>query len=108
MRDNPKVPQNLQAERAVLGGVILDSSILGSVIAVLEERDFLLSENQCIFRHICKMNAEGSPIDLLTLFDRLENLDELDRAGGACYISSLIDGLHKKSNGLVPIFETTS
>jgi hypothetical protein len=98
MRDNPKVPHNLHAERAVLGAVILDPPMLETVTGVLEERDFFTSENQCIFRRLCKMHAEGSPIDLIPLLDGLSNSDELDRAGGAGYISSLIDGLHKKSN----------
>jgi hypothetical protein len=104
MRADSKVPQNLQAERAVLGAAILDRQDLIIVTSALEERDFLLSQNQCIFRHLCKMHAEGSPVDLLTLVDRVDNLHELDRAGGAGYISSLIDGLHKRSN--VPSYAT--
>jgi len=98
MQDNRKVPQNLPAERAVLGGVIMDPALLKTVTGLLEERDFLLPQNQRIFRHLCKMHNEGSFIDLLTLVDRLGNFGELDGAGGSGYISSLIDGLHNKSN----------
>jgi hypothetical protein len=94
----PKLPQNLDAERAVLGGILCDNSHFVAVADMLRLADFFLPEHQTIFRTMARLVGDGEPIDLLTVNDALEGGGKLDAVGGAAYIASLGDGVPRVSN----------
>jgi hypothetical protein len=87
-----KLPKNLDAERAVLGAIILDNSVFHCVSEVLETQDFMLPEHRLIFDCIRTMCAADSPVDLLTLTEELNRRGELGKLVDAAYVSKLIDG----------------
>lgn len=96
------LPWNKEAERSVLGAILLDDSVpnktLKAVAEVIHGGDFGLSENARIFARMLDLDTKQSVIDLLTLTESLETTSTLDLAGGSGYISSLVDGVPKICN----------
>ncbi len=90
MSDKTNVmPNNLDAEQALLGCMLIDNEILADVLDGLSKEDFYQESHQYIISAI-KMNfAERKPLDIITLADRLESDGNLEKAGGISYITEL-------------------
>ena len=82
-------PQNLEAEQAVLGCMLLDPNSVGLVLEDIRKDDFYASENQLIFEAMTRLFERNVPIDLLTLREELKVQGLLDRVGGSDYLTSL-------------------
>lgn len=93
----PPLPQNVDAERAVLGGILLDDTNLEKV-NILSPADFFQNNHQRIFSAMHKMHATTQKIDLVTICDFMGREQSLGLAGGAAYISTLIDGVPHITN----------
>src|SRR5437773_1089201 len=92
------LPSNLEAERAVLGVVLLDDKAIHTVAEILRKEDFCLESHRKIWQKMLNLAADGLPIDPITLKDELQRSDELEKVGGAAYLTSLTDGLPRASN----------
>jgi replicative DNA helicase len=75
-------PQNLEAERSVLGGILLDNDVLHEVAQFLTPDDFYRDAHQVIFRAISDLYSEGKAIDAITLADELTRRDQYKQLGG--------------------------
>ncbi|HKZ52137.1 MAG TPA: replicative DNA helicase [Candidatus Acidoferrales bacterium] len=93
-----KLPQNLEAERSVLGAILLDNEAFHPAIEVLDPADFFLDSHRRIFGRMVNLSEENRAIDLITLHEELERAGELEAAGGSAYLSSLVDGVPRVSN----------
>lgn len=93
----PPLPQNIEAERAVLGGILLDDATL-STVSDLRSADFFHDHHQKIFAAILAMQSKQQKIDLVTICEFMGAQQSLGLAGGAAYISTLIDGVPHISN----------
>lgn len=94
-----KLPSNLDAERAVLGAILLDnSSFSGADKAGLDASHFFLEQNRRLYTCMALLAEDGSPIDLCILTEKLYAMGQLESCGGAAYIASLADGMPKISN----------
>ncbi|ACL72015.1 replicative DNA helicase [Thioalkalivibrio sulfidiphilus] len=82
-------PHSMEAEQAVLGGLMLDNEAWDAVADRLCEADFYRHDHRLIFRAIGELAARNSPFDLVTLSERLESRGELDDAGGLAYLGLL-------------------
>jgi replicative DNA helicase len=92
--DTRKVPpQNLEAERAVLGAVLLDNEVVYSVMEILGPEAFYQEGHRIIFNAMLNLNERGEPIDLVTLTNRLRSDGLLEKIGGAAYLPSVADGV---------------
>ncbi len=91
-------PHNLEAETATLGAVLLDSSALTRVIDFIRADDFYRQSNRIIFDAIVRLWDRNESIDLITLTNELTAAGELERAGGAAYISSLTTEVPTSAN----------
>jgi replicative DNA helicase len=80
-------PHNAEAERAVLGAILLDASVLEEI--PLTAADFYLDRHQIIFDACRELAADGSPVDLRTLQARLEHSGDFERIGGLAYLTGL-------------------
>jgi replicative DNA helicase len=89
MPQNLVPPQNLDAEKTVIGAVLLDYQLWDQVSSSLVERDFYLKAHQLIFRAMKELADKGRPIDLLTVADLLSQHSELGPVGGAEYLAEL-------------------
>jgi replicative DNA helicase len=92
------LPNNLEAERSVLGAILLDDKAIFAVLETLNRDDFYLESHRKIFDKMYSLTASSRAIDLITLKDELQRSDELERAGGAAYLASLTDGLPRAMN----------
>src|SRR2546428_2490729 len=93
-----RLPNNLDAERSVLGAILLDNHALNAAIENLRPEDFFLPQHQRVFTHMIALGESQQAIDLVTLTDELHNKGELEASGGAPYLASLADGMPKVSN----------
>jgi replicative DNA helicase len=91
-------PQNLDAERAVLGGVLGDNEALGAVLGILQPADFYREAHRKIFSAMLDLNEQRKPIDLITLSDTLKAGDNLDAVGGSSYLAALQESTPTAAN----------
>lgn len=92
------LPSNPEAERSVLGAILLDNHTLPVASQYVQAEDFFLDQHRRIFRYIQALGATGSAIDLVTLTEELHRRGELEGAGGAAYLAQLVDGVPRVSN----------
>lgn len=83
------MPNNLDAEQALLGCMLIDNEILADVLDGLDKNDFYQESHQYIISAIKMIFAERKPLDIVTLSDRLESDGNLEKAGGISYITEL-------------------
>jgi replicative DNA helicase len=91
------LPHNLDAERAVLGAILLDGRRYLEAGDLLAPEDFYRDAHQVIFRALLTLGKRGAAIELVTLADVL-GAAGLERCGGPAYISKLLDGLPRSAN----------
>ncbi|MDM7995144.1 MAG: replicative DNA helicase [Acidobacteriota bacterium] len=92
------LPSNLEAERAILGAILLDDKAVLTIFETLKAQDFYLESHRRIFEKMMHLTNESRPIDLVTLKDALQRASELESVGGAAYLASLTDGLPRAIN----------
>jgi len=93
-----KLPSNLDAERSVLGAMILNNAGLQKVFPILSTADFFLPQNGLIYAAMLFLAEDARPVDLVTLTEELARSGKIDAAGGAAYLASLVDGVPRASN----------
>jgi replicative DNA helicase len=82
-------PQNLDAEKGVLGSILLDPNLCDDVLLVVRADDFYSDANRKLFRHIAEMHSEGLQIDVTLLVERLRKAGELEAVGGMAYLAGV-------------------
>ncbi len=92
------LPSNLDAERFVLGSILLDDSAFIPVAGLLAPADFSLETHRRIFSRMTELNARNEKIDRVTLANELIKHGQLDSCGGLSYLVSLDEGLPQLSN----------
>ena len=90
--DRP-LPHNLEAERAVLGAILLNAEAIHQAVEYIRDVDFFRDAHRRMFAKMLGLMEHGQAIDFITLKDELGRTGELDQVGGPAYISSLVDGL---------------
>ena len=90
-QSNTVVPQNTEAEAAVLGALLIDPEGIFQVLPFLKPDDFYLRKNRWVYEAIIRIHERRDPIDLLTVTTELEQQGQLDTVGGAASISQLIN-----------------
>ncbi|TGG85842.1 MAG: replicative DNA helicase [Aphanocapsa feldmannii 277cV] len=85
-------PQNLEAEEAILGGILLDPDAITRVADVLVADAFYLSANREIYRTAVMLHGQGKPTDLTSMVAWLADTGKLDKVGGASRLAQLVEG----------------
>lgn len=91
-------PQNLEAEMAVLGSMMLDEKAISTVIELLDQNSFYTENHRKIFEAICNLYNAGKAIDLVTVNDELKRLGVLDSVGGASFLTELVNSVPSAAN----------
>ncbi|TLS48890.1 replicative DNA helicase [Paenibacillus antri] len=91
-------PQNLEAEQAVLGAILLDSVAIITVMETLKAEDFYRQAHQYIFEAMIDLNGDNEPIDLITLTTRLQAKQQLGEIGGIQYLTELASAVPTAAN----------
>src|SRR5215469_15867307 len=92
------LPCNLDAERFVLGSILMDDSQFVQVAGGLEEADFSLEKHRRIFHRMAQLSERGERIDRVTVANELLRYNELESCDGLSYLVSLDDGLPRIFN----------
>ena len=92
------LPHNLDAERSVLGAVLLDNHTLNAAVEKLKPEDFFLDQHRKVFDQMINLGETQQAIDLVTLTEALHRTGELEAAGGAAYLAQLVDGVPRIAN----------
>ncbi|MBW3564382.1 MAG: replicative DNA helicase [Acidobacteria bacterium] len=95
--DKP-LPQNPEAERSVLGSILIDNHAYYRVIGTIDENDFYRDAHRVIFSAMTILATGSREIDIITLKEELLRRGKLDQAGGPAYVSSLVDGIPDVAN----------
>jgi replicative DNA helicase len=91
-------PQNLEAEQAALGGILLDNRSLQVVQEIISAGSFYSEAHRIIFSAMVDTLKERGSVDFLVLNDELKRRNQIDKAGGSAYICSLVDNIASAVN----------
>ena len=86
---NYQLPNSIEAEKAVLGSLMLDSVQVGTIQSIITDDDFYLEKHRKIFQAMEQLFDQERTIDVVTLIDLLRSVNELDNVGGEEYIIEL-------------------
>ena len=92
------LPHDPDAERAVLGAVLLDPDVLSLIIEKLQAGDFYLEINRNVYQACLDLHEKGVAVDLVTVRNHLDEQGELERVGSSSYLSSLVDAVPDVAN----------
>ena len=92
------LPHNLEAERSVLGAILIHNEAFNHAAELIDSRDFFRDAHRRIFDKMVILSERGDAIDLVTLKDELQRAGELEEVGGPAYIASLADGVPRSAN----------
>jgi replicative DNA helicase len=87
--DSPTPPHSIEAEQAVLGGLLLDPSAWDQVADAINENDFYRADHRLIYEAVGVLAGAAKPCDVVTVCEQLERTAKLEAAGGLAYLSSL-------------------
>ncbi|MCL2305988.1 MAG: replicative DNA helicase [Planctomycetaceae bacterium] len=83
-------PQNLDAEKGVIGAILINPFTCDEVATILRTEDFYSEVHQKLYRHLMEMHGGGSGIDLTLLLERLERAGDLVEIGGEAYLGEIM------------------
>jgi len=92
------LPHNLDAERSVLGAILLDNEVFNTAISIVTSAAFFRDAHRRIFERMTVLVERRSAIDFVILREELERAGELEEVGGAAYLASLVDGVPRATN----------
>ena len=92
------LPHNLEAERSVLGAILVHNDAFNLAVQVITPADFYRDGHRRIFERMIDLNERNQAIDFVTLKEELGRAGELDDVGGPSYVASLADGVPRATN----------
>jgi len=91
-------PSSVQAEQALLGGLMLDNSAWDKIAGLVAENDFYRADHRLIFGAIRELSERRQPFDAITLSEYLESRKEAEDAGGLAYLGTLVGATPSAAN----------
>ena len=91
-------PHSIEAEQAVLGGLLLDNLVWVRVADLITEDEFYQTRHRFIFRHICLLIDANKAADAVTVSESLSSTEELEAVGGLAYIALLVENTPTSEN----------
>lgn len=91
-------PQDIDAEKSVLGALMLDKNSIIKVADLINSEDFYQPNHSKIFETIIELFSKNEPIDILSVTNKLKNKDELSNIGGSSYLGELINSVPTASH----------
>lgn len=91
-------PQDMEAERSVLGGMMINKDAIADVIEILQGADFYRPAHTIIYDAVLDLFSKGEPADAITVAAEIARRGELERVGGRTYIFDLVNGVPTAAN----------
>jgi len=99
MKNHVRIPpQSIDAERALLGSIMLRPVALNDVLDSVFEDDFYVQKHKIIFRIMADLSRVGDPIDLVSVSEKMKNLNLVEQAGGISYLNELANTVPSSTN----------
>jgi replicative DNA helicase len=92
------LPHNLEAERSVLGAILVHNDAFNLAAQVIDSSDFYRDAHRRIFERMVQLNERNQAIDFVTLKEELGRAGEIDEVGGPSYVAALADGVPRATN----------
>ena len=92
--------RTLDAEKGVLGSLLLDPNLCDDVILILRPEDFYAEANQKLYAHLTAMHDQGSRIDATLLLERLRSAGDLEAVGGMAYLAEVVHSVPYAANAV--------
>jgi replicative DNA helicase len=92
------LPHNLEAERSVLGAILIHNDAINSAAQIVDSRDFFREAHRRIWDKMVALSEKNLAIDYVTLKEELGRSGELEEVGGPAYITALVDGVPRSTN----------
>jgi len=93
-------PHSLDAEKAVIGSILLDPMMCDDVALVVRAQDFYAHANQVLFQHLLAMHENGVRIDITLLVERLKQRGDFETIGGALYLAEIAQAVPTAANAV--------
>lgn len=93
-------PQSREAERAVLGSILRDNTVIGDVVQIIRTDNFYSDAHQKIYQAMITLYEKGHPVDLMLLADNLKELKQIEDIGGYGYLAELWDATATAANAV--------
>src|SRR6185312_16545691 len=90
------LPANIDAEKTILGAILLDNAAQAEAAERLEPDDFSLDSHRRIYLRMGELRESGRAIDIVTLSEELARYKEVESVGGVAYLASLTEGLPRR------------
>jgi len=90
------LPANVEAERSILGAILLDNFAYNQAAEHLKTEDFSLDSHRRIYARMVDLAESSRPIDMITLIEELDRHKDLQPIGDVAYVSSLVDGVPER------------
>jgi replicative DNA helicase len=91
-------PHDLDAERAVIGAMLVSETAVSAVAERIEAADFYSETHRVIYGAMMRLYSRGEPIDQLTLTNELRSVNEFDRIGGRAYVFQIVESVPTAAN----------
>lgn len=95
---SPLEPANIEAEFAIIGGIILDPGAIARIAHTLPVEAFYVVAHRIIYEAALQLHHSGKPVDLMTLTTALADIGQLDRVGGKAALAKFFDGVVSAAN----------
>jgi replicative DNA helicase len=93
-------PQNVEAEKALLGSVMIRSEVMHEVTDLISDKTFYSNQHKAVWSVLFELHTKGAPIDLLSISARLKEKGLLDEVGGMAYLTELINIVPSSTNAI--------
>ena len=88
-----ELPQNISAEKAVLGSIMLKNDVLAEIMGIIQPEDFYREAHKLAYKTMLAMSAVGEPIDIVTLTEKLRKDGTLEKVGGIMFVSDIANAV---------------
>jgi len=91
-------PQNIEAEKALLGSIMMRGEVMHDIADIVGEHSFYSNQHKAIWSTLFELHSKGTPIDLLSISARLKEKGILEQSGGMTYLTELINAVPSSTN----------
>lgn len=93
-------PQSLDAEKALLGSLLIRGEVMHDIVDIVNNRSFYSSAHKAVWETLFELHTKGTPIDILSVSARLKDKNELESIGGMTYLTELINTVPSSTNAV--------
>lgn len=93
-------PQSLEAERALLGSIMLRPEVMYDVMDIVQKPMFYSEKHRMLWNNMTELHSKNTPIDLLSLSNKLKEKNELEMIGGMSYLTEVVNSVPSSTNAV--------